>query len=759
MMAAAVTVGRAPRLYTPFKTMNNKSTPSRTPYLRLLFAAPAIFGMSTVQAAGQQDAATVPAAVQQPAAPIQQVEVKGTAASYDARRNDTATKIVVTQDEILRNGDTTIGEVLKRLPGVTIGGVQGRGGDIRMRGLGSGYTQVLLNGEPSPPGFSLDSLSPDMIERIEIMRAATAEYSTQAIAGAINIVLKKAIVTAQREIKAGAQQENGHYGSNVNFQLADRKGPLSYAVGGAVTYARFERPSESVTEGSDAAGVATILRHTDTQSRGHFEAFNISPRVNWTLGPGDVITSQSFVNVNRFNGDNNARVHTLLGAPPQYSGTDVAIESNSALVRTDLSWTRKLAQGAKLDMKAGANYNERDTRAPSLEYDVSDRVLLTRLITSGVTDKGFTASGKYSTPIVENHALAAGWDGAYSKRYEDRIQRESSQVAGLARDLDQVFHADVRRLALFAQDEWTVTPRWSVYFGLRWEGIETRSEGNSYAPVDNKSSVWSPLFQTLWKIPGSKSDQLRLGLTRTYKAPGVSSLIPRRFAASNNTPTTPDSQGNPALRPELAWGLDLAYEHYLEGGGLLTASTFVRRIEDITHNRVSLINDLWVSMPVNDGVANTRGVELEAKLPLRSRYKSAPNIDLRANLARNWSTLTTVPGPNNRLDQQTPFSGTIGADWKLDSVPLTLGASYSFQNGGPVRISVNQYAYSVPKRSLDVYGLWKFNPKNQLRVALANALHQENLQQSSYVDATGRLSDTTITPTYLVARALLEMKF
>jgi hypothetical protein len=158
-------------------------------------------------------------------------------------------------------------------------------------------------------------------------------------------------------------------------------------------------------------------------------------------------------------------------------------------------------------------------------------------------------------------------------------------------------------------------------------------------------------------------------------------------------------------------------------------------------------------------VANTRGVELEAKLPLRSRFKTAPNIDLRANLARNWSTLATVPGPNNRLDQQTPFSGTIGADWKLDGIPLTLGGSYSFQNGGPVRISVNQYAYSVPKRSLDMYGLWKFNPKNQLRVALANALHQENLQQSSYVDATGRLSDKTLTPTYLVVRALLEMKF
>lgn len=735
--------------------------------LRLLLAAPAIFGAFAAHAAGQQDT-TVQTPAEKPAAPIQKVEIKGAAASYDARRNDTATKIVVSQEEILRNGDTTIGEVLKRLPGVTIGGVQGRGGDIRMRGLGSGYTQILLNGEPSPPGFSLDSLSPDMIERIEIMRAATAEYSTQAIAGAINIVLKRAIVTAQREIKAGFQEEHGHYGTNINYQLADKKGPLSYAIGGAVTYAKFERPSEIVTERTNAAGVQTTLRQADERSRGHFEAFNVSPRVNWTLGPGDVITSQSFININRFTGDNSESVHTLVGSLPPYSGTRVLIESNSELVRSDLSWARKLAQGAKLDAKAGVNFSHRDTRAPSFNYDDSEALLLERLVTSGVTDKGFTASGKYSTPIFEGHALAAGWDGAYSKRDEDRIQRETAIKPCVpndplhrpcAQNLDQVFNANVRRLALFAQDEWTVTPRWSVYFGLRWEGIETRSEGAGYAAIDNKSSVWSPLFQTLWKIPGSKSDQVRLGVTRTYKAPGVGSLIPRRFASNNNTATSPDSQGNPALRPELAWGLDLAYEHYLDGGGLLTASTYVRRIEDIMHNRVSLIDSLWVSMPVNDGVANTRGIELEAKLPLRSLVKTMPNIDFRANLARNWSTLTTVPGPDNRLDSQTPFSGTVGADWKFDKLPLTLGASYSFQNGGPVRISENQYAYSVPKRSLDMYGLWKFNPKNQLRVSVANALHQENVQQSSYADANGRLSDTTITPTYVVVRALMEMKF
>ncbi len=60
-----------------------------------------------------------------------------------------------------------------------------------MRGLGRGYTMIMINGEPAPRGFSLDSLAPEQVERIEIMRAPVAEHSARAIAGTINIVLRE----------------------------------------------------------------------------------------------------------------------------------------------------------------------------------------------------------------------------------------------------------------------------------------------------------------------------------------------------------------------------------------------------------------------------------------------------------------------------------------------------------------------------------------------------------------------------------------
>ncbi|HSW06131.1 Plug domain-containing protein, partial [Aquabacterium sp.] len=74
----------------------------------------------------------------------QQVEIVGNAApdSTAERRRSTASRIVVGREEIDRMGDGTLGEVLKRLPGVTLGGPPGRGGQIRMRGMGGGYTQI-----------------------------------------------------------------------------------------------------------------------------------------------------------------------------------------------------------------------------------------------------------------------------------------------------------------------------------------------------------------------------------------------------------------------------------------------------------------------------------------------------------------------------------------------------------------------------------------------------------------------------------------
>ena len=69
----------------------------------------------------------IPAHAQQsaPGGPVAQVEVKGGAASYDPRRDDTATRIVIGRQEIERYGDTSVFDLFRRIPGLTV--TQGAG--------------------------------------------------------------------------------------------------------------------------------------------------------------------------------------------------------------------------------------------------------------------------------------------------------------------------------------------------------------------------------------------------------------------------------------------------------------------------------------------------------------------------------------------------------------------------------------------------------------------------------------------------------
>jgi outer membrane receptor protein involved in Fe transport len=221
---------------------------------------------------------------------------------------------------------------------------------------------------------------------------------------------------------------------------------------------------------------------------------------------------------------------------------------------------------------------------------------------------------------------------------------------------------------------------------------------------------------------------------------------------------SPDYQGNPGLRPELATGIDLAYEHFFAEGAMASASVYQRRIDDFTRTDVSLVGQRWVSMPVNDGRAQTRGLEMDVKLPLKVLWgERAPDLDLRANLAFNASSVTSVPGPDNRLAGQTPLSANLGADYKLKT-GFSTGASYSFKRGGPVQTSATSSTYVSLRRELDLYALCKLSPRYQLRVSAANVLARPSRDVSQYTDSQGGLRNTSLNTDSAILRATLELK-
>jgi outer membrane receptor for ferrienterochelin and colicins len=193
--------------------------------------------------------ASAPAAARAPAAApadSQRIEITGGRnADTDERRQSTAAKIVIGREEIDKYGDSNIGEVLRRLPGVTTPGAPGRGGPPRMRGLGNGFTQLLIDGQRVPPGFSMESLTPDQVERIEVLRAPTAETGAQAIAGTINIITREGYKRRLNDLRGGISYENGKLSPGLNWTHNDSAGDLTYNISGGAFAPRRESSNSS----------------------------------------------------------------------------------------------------------------------------------------------------------------------------------------------------------------------------------------------------------------------------------------------------------------------------------------------------------------------------------------------------------------------------------------------------------------------------------------------------------------------------------
>jgi outer membrane receptor for ferrienterochelin and colicins len=705
---------------------------------------------------------TPPTPVQKPpsnTAPTELTGVTVSGASYDVRRDDTTSKIVVTQTDLLRFGDTTLADALRRLPGVTVGtGVPGKSGAVSLRGMGSGYTQVLLNGQKVPLGFDLESLTPEVVDRVEIVRAATADMRTEAIAGTINIVLKKSASSRNDSVKLSSSSSRGIYTPGISWQMSNADERLSYALNASVAQRNYLLTETNLETGVDAAGKQDLFRPGSSRMRGRNDILSASPSASYKLDSGDKLSIETFVDASDSTATSDIRSRTLVGDEQAHPTDYQYSEFKAVQMRADMGWTHAFAKAGQIETKLTLNLDRTDGDFREHGYDADNTLNLDTRVDSQVRGSGFNSTGKYSLPYVENHLLELGWDGGIKYRDESRVQT-GRVVSGVDPGNSSLsFDARVARLGLYAQDDWTVTPSWSLYYGLRIENLNTRSSGNDFESVSYSGKVVSPLIQALWKIPGAKKDQVRLAFSRTYNAPPIASLVPRPYTTTNNTPLNPDTVGNPALKPELAVGIDLAFEHYWKDDAMISVGPYARRIDDVIRNDVRLVDNRWVASPFNGGNAAAWGVEMDTHFTLDEIIDGAPQLNVRFNAARNWSDVDEVPGPNNRINDQIRFSSTLEADYRF-SPDWSAGSSYSFKTGGPVRIATNQLDGSAARRVLDLYALWNISKDASLRLSVANLLRQDFVTSTEYFDANGSMRNVEQQPSQATVRADIEIKY
>jgi iron complex outermembrane receptor protein len=717
-----------------------------------------------------QTADAPPAPATPPATTLERVEIRRTVPTDAAQRQQsTAAKTVVGREEIERMGDATVSEVLKRLPGVTLGGGRpGRGGDVRMRGLGSGYTQILLNGERMPYGMALDSLTPDQVERIEITRGPTAETGAQAIAGTINIVLRESVRQRLNNVHLRVAHDEGAWKPDLSWTRAEQIDDFSYNLSANLHSGRdLDHTDVHTVETRLADGATTLDERRITDESSRRQSLHAGGRLQWRLGAGETFALMPFVILSESRSQSAQTLQSLIPtAVPDYATADRTGTGRFALGRLNAQWQTRFDSGLRLELKAGGSLGRSAGDSVRTERDGSGSVLRRIDDERAGQDRGLSTGGKLSRSAGDGaHLLSLGWEAEHNRRDETRTTLETSATGtrSLNGEVGDTLQARTLRRALWAQDEWTVTPQWSLQGGLRWEAIDTTSDAAD-GQVSSRSGVVTPLFHVAWKPVEGGKDQVRLSLTRSYRAPTLANLIARRSESTGtNLETNPDRAGNPQLKPELATGLDLAFEHYLAAGGVLSVGVFERRIDQLIRSKTTLETvggvPRWVSRPQNIGDAVTRGIELEAKFRLSELLaEGAPPLELRANVSAFRSRVNSVTGPDNRLDKQPDWSANLGGDWRLRGLPLTLGASVNFTPDYAIRLSDSQRNTVDTRRVVDAYALWIFSPELQLRASVSNALPLDNVSSATVTTATTRQVATTSNPGSTAWALRLEMK-
>ena len=674
-----------------------------------------------LSAAQAQEAGANPDSGPAPGAKLDRVEISTRQTDTELRRRASTAKQIYGREELDKFGDTNVADVLQRLPGVTL-----QGNAPRLRGMSAGYTLILINGDPAPPGFALDQLDPALVERIEVSKGPTATQSAQAVAGTINIILKDAPKRSQRDLRVntGYRFEKPTLSGSLTF--GEKWGVVSLTLPISSSQWRGQIDSEIHRQSlADNGTPVDAIQKGDNRFQG--QGINLGPVLTWRISDDETLSLQSFVQSGAWNNTTRYNNQVLAGSPALDG--DSSNEGSWQLARSRLQWVNNFSADERIEVKAGI-------QASRGRFDNQIQGAMQQRTLGDNREASLTQAGNYTRLINEAHSLALGWDLELRQREEKRDA--SVQGVALISSLQgQAFSAQVQKNALFVQDEWQISPQWSATLGLRHENIATQSTGMD-VDLRNTSAVLTPMLHLAYKLNASGKDLIRASLTRSYKAPDINALLARPTPNSlyadlgqSNTVLAPDSVGNPALRPELATGLDMAYEKYLASGGLFSVGVFYREVSDLVRGVTSLQTSpdyatapRWVSQALNFSSGRAAGLELEIKgragelLPVVFDPKLA--LSLRGALNYYRSEVDTLPGPDNRLDGQQPWSGTLGADYRFNTLPLTVGANFALTPDFVTRQSLSQTVALGRSRSIDMFARWMVQENVSMRLALSN---------------------------------------
>lgn len=527
-------------------------------------------------------------------------DVVVTATGFEQKITDAPASIsVVTQKELASKPYTTLIDAVRELEGVDVGETSDKTGQrtISMRGMGSDYTLILIDGKRqnnhgdiypnSFGGNQFNHIPPlDAIERIEVIRGpASTLYGADALGGVINVITKKDAKEWTGSVTVGRTfQSNSAFGEDTTTDFSLRgpikPGVLSMSVRGS----RYERDA-STPEFESARDPNGVLR---SRTLGFGGGGKTVDNVNKALGfslyltPTENQRTTFDYDASKQVYDNSPYTDPITGETSYPLGTVDSIETiwraSGGVVQPRAGYTDEqeftrnawsLSHEGKWDFATSfvaLSYVESDNNGRTMPFSVAERQELQALwdvVPGGnasnklasmtpaqraqldaflprekrtLQSNQYTLDGRLDIPLTNlagDHLLVVGGQIIRGELNDDIFGLESGSGGAVQ---------DHKMWALFVEDNWMPTDRFTLTAGVRHDHHDLF--GNNLSPRLYGTFKATPN----WTVKG--------GISTGYKTPKTTDLYDgiTGFGSQGVSPFV----GNPDLKPEKSRNTEVA---------------------------------------------------------------------------------------------------------------------------------------------------------------------------------------------------------
>ena len=644
-------------------------------------------------------------------------------------RDDGAEPVLVYDtDYFQRFEPLTAGDALKRVPSVTFLSDVIESDGARLRGLPPGYTQILINGEKVPGSnddrsFFMDRIPAELIERVEIVRSSSARRTGDAVAGSINIELRDALTLDGGYIKAGGIYfDDKELEPSLGFVYGGQVGPGRVLIGGNLQGRHNPKKKYSFRYGDspendpDYATNAFDNREDQIDTRdGTDYSGNISYAIDGDTT--DLEISAYYVRTDRTEDERSFEYgHPIAITGPVPGGALLTDNANINEIdqenyTIDGKQSQEWADGKTTQSISYARFDDqqRETEV-EIDFDTDeDPPVLEQMFSArDIVDKEFSARIEHAFTLSDSANFVIG--GFYQDKDRSNSIREAedefdlegvvpgyNQFAdnpidfagsfGTLEPIDGGLGAlEERRIDAFALIEGS-SGSITYEAGLRYETTRLTVEDFTGTVEDarRRTDYEKLLPSASIKFDVSDRDRISASVARTSRRADFNYLAPvllEEEVADN------DLLGNPDLRPETAWGIDVGYERRLGRRGIAGVNVFYRDVTDLieltnTGLEGSEGQGTYVYQPMNVGKGKVWGIEFDLSSDLG--FIGLPDTGVFGNVSWLDSEVTDIFG-ERRFNDQSKYVYNFGAIQDIPSARVSFGATYRKQGSAYGRV-------------------------------------------------------------------------